>query len=122
MGKECLAKVHEKLKLKYAVDLVEELKGKAALIALNPIAFIGLGKTRDEIRDAVNVTLDHERLHMLYGYCPKLQKWAEKSLERKHSAYDNQFDPEASTTREHLAHVFESDPDLINARLGRCIF
>lgn len=130
-GKECLENVHEKLSLSRKVDLLDEFKGHAALIALNPVAFAGLGRTHQEIRKAVNVSLNHERLHMLYGYCSKLQKWArshwektsemfKRSIARKHPAY-NWSDPEIAA-REHMAYTFESDPDLIEAQLGRCIF
>lgn len=130
-GKACLSGVREKLDLKQSLDLLSEMQDKSALIVLNPVAFVGLAKTHKDIRHAVNITLNHERLHMLYGFCPKLQEWAKKHWEdasemfkkamaRKHPAY-NWSDKEIAV-REHLAYAFESDPDLIEAQLGRCVF
>lgn len=130
-GKSCSETVRRELPIRHVVNLVTESQGKAALIVLNPAGFVALGLEHETVVAQVGLKLNHERIHVLFNYCPKLNAWAKeywqeaseverRATARRYSQYNWQNLEIAAV--ENLAHSFESDPMLIDGNLGRCVF
>ena len=130
-GKKCKAAV-EKESVVSVSNLENNLKGKVALIGLNPYALISSPDvTSESVMKEMTLTLNHERIHAFQVACPEFEKWSIKEWEKlpfatkniyikKYPSYTWSIPKVAG--REYIAFLYENKPSVINEHINKCKF
>ena len=112
-------------------DLTGTMKDITALIALNPLAALKAGRSLEDIRNEAQLTLNHERIHVLQVLCPALdslasRQWKElppsgrEEMKRRYPAYD--WANPVVAARENLALRYETHPRDVLSLAPGCVY
>lgn len=130
-GQKCKLRVEKEAGVSVA-NLEISLKGKIALIGINPYASIQTGNpTFKSVMEEMKLTVNHERIHAYQVACPKFEAWSEKEWKnlplvkkneyiKKYPSYTWSISKVAG--REFIAFLFESTPEKISPYIKDCKF
>ncbi len=128
-GLKCKARVEKESEVTVA-NLEISLKGKVALIGLNPYAAIqGPDVTLESVEKEMLLTVNHERIHAYHVACPQFEKWSIKEWEKLPSAKKNEYIKKYPSYtwsipqvagREYIGFLFESTPEKIKDHIKGC--
>jgi hypothetical protein len=128
-GKKCKERVEKESEVT-VVNLEESLKGKVALIGLNPYASIHLpNPTAESVLNDMKLTLNHERIHAYQVACPEFEKWSIKEWEKLPSKSKNEYSKKYPSYtwsipkvagREYIAFLFEASPEKVSEYVKNC--
>ncbi len=130
-GKKCKATVEREAEVSVA-NLETALKGKVALIGLNPYALINSpDATSDSVMKEMALTVNHERIHEYQVSCPEFEKWSIKEWEKlpfgtknayikKYPSYTWSIPKVAG--REYIAFLYETAPANVGEHITKCKF
>lgn len=130
-GKKCKETVEKMAEVSVA-NLEKALKGKVALIGLNPYALIHTPDiTSESVMKEMTLTLNHERIHAFQVACPEFEKWSIKEWEKlsfdtkktyikKYPSYTWSIPKVAG--REYIAFLFENSPASATEHISKCKF
>jgi hypothetical protein len=130
-GKKCKATVEKEAEVSVA-NLETALKGKVALIGLNPYSLINSPEvTSDSILKEMTLTVNHERIHAYQVACPEFEKWSIKEWEKLPFATKNAYIKKYPSYtwsiprvagREYIAFLFENAPANVAEHITKCKF
>ncbi len=131
-GKKCKATVEKEAEVSVA-NLENALKGKVALIGLNPYALITSPEdiTSDSVMKEMTLTLNHERIHAFQVACPEFEKWSIKEWEKLPFATKNVYIKKYPSYtwsipkvagREYIAFLYENAPGSVGEHISKCKF
>lgn len=128
-GKNCKARVEKEAEVTVA-DLELSLKGRVALIGLNPYASIHTpDATADSVIKDMALTINHERIHAYQVACPEFEKWSIKEWEKLPSTTKNVYIKKYPSYtwsipkiagREYIGFLYESTPEKITEHVKNC--
>lgn len=128
-GKACKARVEKEAQVTVA-DLELSLKGRVALIGLNPYASIHTpGVTAESVIKEMALTINHERIHAYQVACPEFEKWSIKEWEKLPSSKKNEYVKKYPSYtwsipkiagREYIGFLYESTPEKITEHVKNC--
>lgn len=128
-GKKCKDRVEKEAQVTVA-NLEIWLKGKAALIGLNPFASIQIeNPTLEKVLEEMKVTVNHERIHAYHVTCPEFEKWSIDQWDKLPSNEKNQYVkkyPSYTWTipkiagREYIGFKYESSPEKLQEFIKNC--
>lgn len=130
-GKKCKATVEREAEVSVA-NLENALKGKVALIGLNPYALINADNvTSDSVMKEMTLTVNHERIHAFQVACPEFEKWSITQWEKlpfatktayikKYPSYTWSIPKVAG--REYIAFLYETSPNSVGEHISKCKF
>ncbi len=128
-GKNCKARVEKEAEVSVA-DLELSLKGRVALIGLNPYASIHTpDSTAETVTKEMALTINHERIHAYQVACPDFEKWSIKEWEKLPSTKKNEYIKKYPSYtwsipkiagREYIGFLYESTPEKINDLVKNC--
>jgi hypothetical protein len=128
-GKKCKERVEKEAEVSVA-NLEISLKGKAALIGLNPFASIqGENPTLESVLEEMKITVNHERIHAYHVTCPEFEKWSIKEWEKLPSKEKNEYIkkyPSYTWTipkiagREYIGFKYEANPEKLQEFVKNC--
>ena len=130
-GKKCKARVEKESEVSVA-NLEQALKGKVALIGLNPYALINAPDvTSDSVMKEMALTINHERIHAYQVACPEFEKWSIKEWEKLPFATKNTYIKKYPSYtwsiprvagREYIAFLYENSPASASEHISKCKF
>lgn len=130
-GKKCKASVEKEAEVSVA-NLENALKGKVALIGLNPYSLINSPDvTSDSVMKEMTLTVNHERIHAYQVACPEFEKWSIKEWEKLPFATKNAYIKKYPSYtwsipkvagREYIAFLFENAPENVGQHISKCKF
>lgn len=128
-GKNCKARVEKEAEVSVA-DLELSLKGRVALIGLNPYASIhNPDVSADSVIKEMALTINHERIHAYQVACPEFEKWSIKEWEKLPAATKNVYIKKYPSYtwsipkiagREYIGFLYESTPEKITEHVKNC--
>lgn len=128
-GKKCKAIVEKESEVSVA-NLENALKGKVALIGLNPYALIHSPNiTSESVMKEMLLTLNHERIHAFQVACPEFEKWSIKEWEKLPFATKNSYIKKYPSYtwsipkvagREYIAFLYENAPEKVGEHISKC--
>lgn len=128
-GKKCKSRVEKESEVTVA-DLEISLKGKVALIGINPYAIIhSPDVSLESVEKEMLLTVNHERIHAYHVACPSFEKWSIKEWEKLPSAKKNEYIKKYPSYtwsipkiagREYIGFLFESTPEKITEHVKGC--
>ena len=130
-GKKCKGTVEREAEVSVA-NLETALKGKVALIGLNPYALINSpDATSDSVMKEMALTVNHERIHAYQVACPEFEKWSIKEWEKlpfgTKNAYIKKYPSYTWSIlkvagREYIAFLYETAPANVGEHITKCKF
>lgn len=130
-GKKCKERVEKEAGVSVG-DLELSLKGRVALIGLNPYASIqNPDPTEESVLNDMKLTINHERIHAYQVACPKFEKWSIKEWENLPTAKKNDYIKKYPSYtwslpkvagREYIAFLLENEPEKIGKYIEGCKF
>jgi len=128
-GKKCKARVEKESEVTVA-DLEISLKGRVALIGINPYAIIqSPDVSLESAEKEMLLTVNHERIHAYHVACPAFEKWSIKEWEKLPSAKKNEYIKKYPSYtwsipqvagREYIGFLLESTPEKIADHIKGC--
>lgn len=128
-GKKCKAKVESESEVSVA-NLEISLKGKVALIGLNPYASIQeAGVTTESVLKDMILTINHERIHAYQVACPAFERWSLSEWEKLPVAKKNEYIKKYPSYtwsipkiagREYIGFLYENSPEKISEHVKDC--
>lgn len=130
-GKKCKATVEKEAEVSVS-NLESSLKGKVALIGLNPFALINSDEvSSDSVMKEMTLTVNHERIHAYQVACPEFEKWSIKEWEKLPFATKNAYIKKYPSYtwsipkvagREYIAFLYENAPANVGEHISKCKF
>lgn len=131
-GKSCKALVEKESEVSVA-DLEAALKGKVALIGLNPYATINTNEnpTVESVLNEMKLTINHERIHAFHVACPEFEKWSIKEWEKLPASKKNEYIKKYPSYtwsipkiagREYIGFLYEGTPEKVTEHITNCKF
>lgn len=128
-GLQCRQSVENSVGLS-VIDLSLLLKNKLGLVALNPLCIASLADI-NIVTEAMKLTLNHERIHLLQANCPAIDDFAKefwanldpvKKAEFKKEIPGYNWDDQRVAVRESMAFTYENGPSLLLDKAKSCKF
>jgi hypothetical protein len=130
-GLKCKQKVEKESEVTVA-NLENYLKGRLALIGLNPYAALhSPDVSYESVMNEMKLTVNHERIHAYHVACPDFDKWSTSEWEKLPSKEKNSYIkkyPSYTWTipqiagREFIAFKFEDRPEKVLDYIKKCKF